>query len=107
MYFLHSSIVQGGIVQLQQSPILVSYANGTPPTVTKETIMSATTENYRPRMSDRNSGFFGGLSQRYAQYRTYRSTLDELSGLSDRELADLGMSRSMLRSVAYKAAYPG
>ncbi|WP_136635816.1 DUF1127 domain-containing protein [Pseudooceanicola onchidii] len=54
-------------------------------------------------------GFFTrlltGLSERYAKYTTYRKCLDELSGLSDRELRDLGLHRSMIRSLAYEEAY--
>ncbi len=50
-------------------------------------------------------GFFADLAERYAKYRVYRTTLNELRGLSDRELADLALSRSMLRSIAYEAAY--
>ncbi|MBT8424912.1 MAG: DUF1127 domain-containing protein [Silicimonas sp.] len=53
------------------------------------------------------TGFLGGLTTRFAQYRTYRRTLDELERLSDRELADLGISRLGLRSIAYRAAYDG
>ena len=49
----------------------------------------------------------GDLTQRVERYKTYRRTLDDLSELSDRELVDLGLSRSMLRAVAYKAAYDG
>ena len=51
------------------------------------------------------SGLFGGIARSYGQYRVYRTTLSELQSLGDRELADLGLSRSALRSVAYKAAY--
>ena len=52
-------------------------------------------------------GLLSGLSTRYAQYRTYRQTLEELERLSERELADLGIHRAQLRSIAYKAAYEG
>ena len=45
------------------------------------------------------------LTARYAQYRVYRETMNELQGLSNRELADLGLSRSEIRRVAYHAAY--
>ena len=45
------------------------------------------------------------IKGRYARYRLYRNTLVEMQSLSDRELADLGLSRSMIRRVAYKAAY--
>ncbi|MDA8586472.1 DUF1127 domain-containing protein [Rhodobacteraceae bacterium] len=49
--------------------------------------------------------FFRGLARRHGQYRVYRQTLSELQNLSSRELADLGLHRSVLRSVAYQAAY--
>lgn len=41
----------------------------------------------------------------YAKWRTYRRTLNELSVLSNRDLADLGISRSMIVSVALEAGY--
>ena len=50
---------------------------------------------------------FGGIAERFARYSTYRTTLNELSALSDRELVDLGISRSEVRSIAYRAAYGG
>ena len=63
-------------------------------------------ENFT-RFETRKGGFIGGLTQRFARYKTYRRTLDELESLSDRDLADLGISRLTLRSIAYKAAYDG
>ena len=53
------------------------------------------------------TGLFAGLTDRVARYRVYRTTLTELSGLNDRELTDLGIHRSSIRSIAYKAAYSG
>ena len=53
----------------------------------------------------RFAALFNTIVERAAQYRLYRKTLDELRALGDRELADLGLNRSMLRSVAYKSAY--
>lgn len=63
--------------------------------------------NVRPAAGNRIGGFFNGLSARIAQYRTYRTTLDELQSLSDRELSDLGISRHSLHAIAYRAAYDG
>lgn len=37
--------------------------------------------------------------------RVYLQTVSELSALSDRDLADLGLHRSMIRAVAKDAAY--
>ncbi|MDP5217837.1 DUF1127 domain-containing protein [Ruegeria sp. 2205SS24-7] len=54
------------------------------------------------------SGFYAGienLKNRFEQYRLYRRTLSELSALSDRDLADLGIHRSMIRQIAMEASY--
>lgn len=49
-------------------------------------------------------GLWANLSARLAQYRTYRRTLNELAALSDRDLADVGLHRSMIHDVARDAA---
>ena len=41
---------------------------------------------------------------RFARHRVYRRTVNELSELSNRELADLGLHRSMIRRLALQAA---
>lgn len=45
------------------------------------------------------------LAARYAQYRVYRTTLNELQSLTKRDLADLGIAPSAVGSIAYEAAY--
>ena len=45
------------------------------------------------------------LGERLALYRQYRATLEELSMLSDRDLADIGMDRSTLRDIAREHVY--
>lgn len=45
------------------------------------------------------------LMARYAKYRAYRATINELSALSTHELDDLGLSRSGLKRAAYEATY--
>ncbi|MBZ4022269.1 hypothetical protein CKO11_07340 [Rhodobacter sp. TJ_12] len=40
-----------------------------------------------------------------ARRKVYRQTLAELRSLSERELSDLGMHRSMLTRIALEAAY--
>jgi len=50
-------------------------------------------------------GIFARLRQAFADHRTYLATYDELNSLSDRELADLNLSRLSIRDVARKAVY--
>lgn len=45
------------------------------------------------------------LAERFAHYRTYRTTLTELAMLSDRELTDMGLHRANIREIAFEAAY--
>lgn len=45
------------------------------------------------------------LVVRIKNYRLYSETMSELNSLTGRELADLGLTRSMIRSVAYSAVY--
>lgn len=44
------------------------------------------------------------IADRRARNKIYRETLAELNGLSDRDLNDLGLARSNIRSVAWEAA---
>jgi len=57
------------------------------------------------RLSARINAALSTLGERFAQYRVYRKTVAELNSLSDRELADLAISRSNIGSIAYEAAY--
>ena len=43
------------------------------------------------------------LAQGLTQHRAYRSTLKELSTLSDHELADIGLHRASIGDVARSA----
>lgn len=57
--------------------------------------------------SSKDSGvsvFFANVAERFRQYRVFRETYNELSALSDRELSDLGLSRSMIRRLALEAS---
>ena len=44
------------------------------------------------------------LMQNYRRWRSYRRTVNELSGLTTRELNDLGISRHDIRRVARDGA---
>jgi len=44
-------------------------------------------------------------ASRQAKRAVYRKTFNELAGLSDRDLLDLGLHRSQIRRIANEAAY--
>lgn len=56
-------------------------------------------------LRDRMVARIANLRTDWSNWRVYRTTFNELSALSNRDLADLGLSRSMIRSVALSAAY--
>lgn len=71
-----------------------------------------TTMAYANTHSHRASGLFAGVFETLASLRAawdrsrvYVRTYNELNALSTRELADLGISRSMISRLAYEAAY--
>ncbi|MBC6437495.1 MAG: DUF1127 domain-containing protein [Rhodobacteraceae bacterium] len=59
------------------------------------------TLSFRTRLAEIKAQFAEARRAR----KIYRQTLAELQGYSDRELADLGMTRSMIKAVAFDAAY--
>ena len=48
--------------------------------------------------------FWGLIAEKYRRWRTYRRTVDELSRLDDRSLADLNIARADIDGVARRAA---
>ena len=50
-------------------------------------------------------GLVARLRQAYTDFRSYIATFEELNALTDRELADLGISRLSVRDVARQAVY--
>lgn len=44
------------------------------------------------------------LAERWHRHRVYRTTYEELSRLDDRTLQDLGLHRSDIPSIAWRAA---
>jgi uncharacterized protein YjiS (DUF1127 family) len=69
--------------------------------------MSVRTETFfaGTSLNERIASFRAQLADKAAKRRVYHQTLSELQSLTIRDLADLGMSRSMIQSVAYEAAY--
>lgn len=55
-------------------------------------------------LAEKISGVVYNLKARYNQSRVYRKTLSELSSLSNRDLADIGVHRSAIKSIALQAA---
>ncbi|KQB14076.1 DUF1127 domain-containing protein [Rhodobacter capsulatus] len=51
------------------------------------------------------SSLVASIREALARRKVYRQTLAELRSLSNRELNDLGMHRSMLTRIALEAAY--
>ncbi|MCK0167386.1 DUF1127 domain-containing protein [Jannaschia sp. S6380] len=56
-------------------------------------------------LRDRLAARIDAVRAELAKRSIYRRTLNELSALSNRDLADLGLSRSMIPAVAHEAAY--
>lgn len=50
-------------------------------------------------------GLVDRVKKLFADLRLYQATVRELSDLSDRELADLGISRSSIRDIARQSVY--
>ena len=55
-------------------------------------------------LADRISRNLSGLFASFKRARLERQTVRELSALSNRDLDDLGINRSMIKSVARQAA---
>ena len=72
-----------------------------------ETKMAHVTDIRAPRsvLLDRVAAMLKSLAERHARHGIYRETVTELSALSDRELADIGLNRAQIRSVAKEHAY--
>lgn len=51
------------------------------------------------------TGLLAALREAAQRYRVYRTTISELSALTNMELADLGINRSMIKRLALDAAY--
>ena len=56
-------------------------------------------------LADRFSGVVARVKADLARRAVYNQTVRELAALSDRELSDLGLARTDIRSVAHEAAY--
>jgi len=112
MHLLHSSIADTALVATQHFPKFSINSKWTRRTAGSvhnrrkaQTMAFTSTPQAAPTLMERLIDTKNTLAARYAQYRVYRTTLTELRTLSMRELTDLGLSPSNLKSVAYEAAY--
>lgn len=108
MHEPHSGLADSTIVQLQQFPHF-EINNDDNEIYQRLNATMATLLNTTPMTLSHaaNAGFIGTLVARFKAYRVYRNSLNELRALSNRELADLGLSRSMIKRIALEAAYDG
>lgn len=124
MRFLHGSIEGVSIVHMQHPNHLVGNAaviatsnaaalprdptrGPMPPEIERRTMAYMTQGALRAQggLLSRLAEARTALGERLARRAVYRRTLNEMSMLSDRDLADLGVHRSQLRSIAWKAAH--
>lgn len=56
-------------------------------------------------LSERFAALRENFATARAQRKIYTTTVAELDALSNRDLADLGLNRSMINSIAFEAAY--
>lgn len=54
---------------------------------------------------DPKVSFFADLKAKYALFKEFRETVAELNNLTNRELADLGLSRSGIKGAAIEVVY--
>lgn len=67
--------------------------------------MTTITTNTSGRaITGRLQGLISYVKDSGKRYRVYRKTLTELDKLTDRELSDIGISRSMIYQIATEAA---
>lgn len=51
------------------------------------------------------NGLVARIGDARRRYSVYRQTITELNALNDRDLADLGIARSSINTIATEAAY--
>lgn len=113
-----AALRMSSIVHPQQSPIYgLDSANSrvrrtirVPASRTeRETTMAFANDTHRAQTELSLGGWISALradvAERFGKYRLYRTTLNELASLSDRDLMDLGLHRGMIDAVAREAAY--
>jgi uncharacterized protein YjiS (DUF1127 family) len=65
----------------------------------------STTKKTPVTLGDRIGAWLAGFGRATQDYRLYRQTLNELGAMSDRDLADIGISRVQVEDIAREAVY--
>lgn len=109
MHLLHSSIVIATYCAIAALAYLQSQANAgndqhREMKASEQMAVATNTSALKGAHSNALNAWIEAAKTRFASYRMYRQTVNELSNLSDRELADLGLHRSMIRRLAKQAA---
>jgi uncharacterized protein YjiS (DUF1127 family) len=106
MHLLHSGIAALIIVQLQQNHHISDNSAEHDGAMMKRKIdmaYAANTQVAPANIFARGAEILATVGAYIERRRVYKQTVRELSALSNRELADLGLSRSMIRSIALEA----
>ncbi|EBA03026.1 MAG: DUF1127 domain-containing protein [Paracoccaceae bacterium] len=67
--------------------------------------LTQTQNGFLANLMETLSSTFAKIGQDMIKKRMYRITVQELSALSGKDLADLGINRAEIHSIAYKGAY--
>jgi uncharacterized protein YjiS (DUF1127 family) len=109
MTSLHGSIAPPGIVRVRHEAHVCAIRSGTSPPVVMKVRLVMT---YLNSSAKRTSGLWDRLMATVAEMKAaqrrralYARTLRELEALTDKDLADLGISRLQIADVAREAAY--
>ena len=106
MQMLHSGIAGLSIVQSQNKFILDLTRDAETTLLVKDKNMAFTADSSfaKPAAIGGIFAALNKLTEAMQRRRVYRTTVNELSALSDRDLSDLGVSRASIRRLAMDAA---
>lgn len=109
MQLLHGSIVKMFIVQSQHFPKCSQQGANESANIFEEKDIdmayASSTQVIGFAIGNRIASLRSRIADALARRKVYRTTLAELNSLTSRDLADLGLNRSMVQSVAFQAAY--
>jgi uncharacterized protein YjiS (DUF1127 family) len=62
-------------------------------------------DRHEPELKGKKDTMFAALVRFIQEWKRYNKSINELSRLGDRELADIGISRSDIPRIAWNAAH--